>query len=112
MPAWLYPLFLRVFFTRTGIHFAENALKSRKGKTTMTVRAGREFLAIPGPTTMPDAVLQAMHRPALDIYSDEMVQLTEGLLGDLSKLFATRGQSYIYISNGHGAWEATRSNVR
>jgi len=77
----------------------------------MTVRAGREFLAIPGPTTMPDAVLQAMHRPALDIYSTEMVELTEGLLGDLSKLFATKGQSYIYISNGHGAWEATLSNV-
>ena len=33
----------------------------------MVVRAGREFLAIPGPTTMPDEVLQAMHRPALDI---------------------------------------------
>jgi alanine-glyoxylate transaminase / serine-glyoxylate transaminase / serine-pyruvate transaminase len=77
----------------------------------MTVRAGREFMAIPGPTTMPDAVLQAMHRPALDIYSNEMVELTEGLLGDLSKLFATKGQSYIYISNGHGAWEATLSNV-
>ena len=36
----------------------------------MVVRAGREFLAIPGPTTMPDEVLRAMHRPALDIYSD------------------------------------------
>ena len=77
----------------------------------MTVRAGREFLAIPGPTTMPDEVLQAMHRPALDIYSDEMVELTDSLLADLSKLFATKGQSYIYIANGHGAWEATLSNV-
>ena len=77
----------------------------------MTVRAGREFLAIPGPTTMPDEVLQAMHRPALDIYSDQMVELTESLLADLSKLFATKGQSYIYIANGHGAWEATLSNV-
>ena len=77
----------------------------------MTVRAGREFLAIPGPTTMPDEVLQAMHRPALDIYSKDMVDLTDGLLGDLSKLFATKGQSYIYIANGHGAWEATLSNV-
>jgi alanine-glyoxylate transaminase/serine-glyoxylate transaminase/serine-pyruvate transaminase len=77
----------------------------------MVVRAGREFLAIPGPTTMPDEVLQAMHRPALDIYSEQMVQLTEGLLGDLSKLFATRGKSYIYIANGHGAWEAVISNV-
>jgi alanine-glyoxylate transaminase/serine-glyoxylate transaminase/serine-pyruvate transaminase len=77
----------------------------------MAVGAGREFLAIPGPTTMPDEVLQAMHRPALDIYSDQMVQLTDGLLRDLSKLFATRGKSYIYIANGHGAWEAALSNV-
>jgi alanine-glyoxylate transaminase / serine-glyoxylate transaminase / serine-pyruvate transaminase len=77
----------------------------------MTVRAGREFLAIPGPTTMPDEVLQAMHRPALDIYSEEMVELTQGLLRDLSRLFATKGKSYIYIANGHGAWEAVLSNV-
>jgi alanine-glyoxylate transaminase/serine-glyoxylate transaminase/serine-pyruvate transaminase len=77
----------------------------------MAVRAGREFLAIPGPTTMPDEVLRAMHRPALDIYSEQMVQLTEGLLRDLSKLFATKGKSYIYIANGHGGWEAVLSNV-
>lgn len=77
----------------------------------MVVRAGREFLAIPGPSTMPDEVLRAMHRPALDIYSDTMVQLTDGLLRDLSRLFGTTAQSYIYIANGHGAWEATLSNV-
>jgi alanine-glyoxylate transaminase / serine-glyoxylate transaminase / serine-pyruvate transaminase len=77
----------------------------------MTVRAGREFLAIPGPTTMPDEVLQAMHRPALDIYSKEMIDLSDGLHSDLSTLFATKGKSYIYISNGHGAWEAVLSNV-
>ncbi|MCP3379299.1 MULTISPECIES: alanine--glyoxylate aminotransferase family protein [unclassified Bradyrhizobium] len=77
----------------------------------MTVRAGREFLAIPGPTTMPDAVLQAMHRPAIDIYSREMLDLTESLLRDISGLFATKGKSYIYIANGHGAWEAALSNV-
>ncbi|MCD0417253.1 aminotransferase class V-fold PLP-dependent enzyme [Rubrivivax sp. JA1024] len=68
-------------------------------------------MAIPGPTTMPDEVLQAMHRPALDIYSKEMVALSEGLLADLSRLFATKGRSYIYIANGHGAWEAVISNV-
>src|SRR6201991_4468931 len=77
----------------------------------MTVAAGREFLAIPGPTNMPDEVLRAMHRPALDIYSDEMTELTDSLLSDLSKLFATKGQSYIHIANGHGAWESTLSNV-
>jgi alanine-glyoxylate transaminase / serine-glyoxylate transaminase / serine-pyruvate transaminase len=77
----------------------------------MTVRAGREFLAIPGPTTMPDEVLRAMHRPALDIYSREMIDLSDGLHRDLSRLFATRGKSYIHIANGHGAWEAVLSNV-
>ena len=77
----------------------------------MTVRAGREFLAIPGPTNMPDEVLRAMHRPALDIYSDQMVELTDSLLRDLSKLFATKGNSYIHIANGHGAWEGALSNV-
>src|ERR1700742_20166 len=78
---------------------------------TMTVRAGREFLAIPGPTNMPDEVLRAMHRPALDIYSEQMVNLTDSLIGDLGKLFATKGKTYIYIANGHGAWEAVLSNV-
>ncbi len=77
----------------------------------MTVRAGREFLAIPGPTTMPDEVLQAMHRPALDIYSQDMIDLSDSLHADLSKLFATRNKSYIHIANGHGAWEAAIPNV-
>src|SRR5450432_4121784 len=77
----------------------------------MTVRAGREFLAIPGPTNMPDEVLRAMHRPSLDIYSKEMLDLTHSLLDDLKKLFITKGQTYIYIANGHGAWEATLTNV-
>ena len=77
----------------------------------MVVRAGREFLAIPGPTTMPDEVLRAMHRPALDIYSDQMVELTDEPVARRRKLFATKGRSYIYIANGHGAWEARLSNV-
>ncbi|HEX9461411.1 MAG TPA: aminotransferase class V-fold PLP-dependent enzyme [Alphaproteobacteria bacterium] len=77
----------------------------------MVVRAGREFLAIPGPTTMPDEVLAAMHRPAVDIYSGPLLELTDSLLRDLSRIFRTRGRSYIYISNGHGAWEAALTNV-
>jgi alanine-glyoxylate transaminase/serine-glyoxylate transaminase/serine-pyruvate transaminase len=40
-----------------------------------------------------------------------MVEMTDSLLRDLCRLFATRGRSYIYIANGHGAWEATLSNV-
>ena len=77
----------------------------------MAVRAGRQFLAIPGPTNIPDEVLQAMHRPAIDIYAGPLVALTDSLLHDLRKLFATSGKSYIYIANGHGAWEAALTNV-
>jgi alanine-glyoxylate transaminase/serine-glyoxylate transaminase/serine-pyruvate transaminase len=77
----------------------------------MVVSAGREFLALPGPTNMPDEVLRAMHRPPLDIYSEQMLGMTDSLLRDLSKLFATKGHSYIYIANGHGAWEGALSNV-
>jgi alanine-glyoxylate transaminase/serine-glyoxylate transaminase/serine-pyruvate transaminase len=77
----------------------------------MTVRAGREFLAIPGPTTMPDEVLRAMHRPAVDIYSGPLVELTDGLLKDVARVFKTQGKTYIYIANGHGAWEASLTNV-
>jgi alanine-glyoxylate transaminase/serine-glyoxylate transaminase/serine-pyruvate transaminase len=77
----------------------------------MTVRAGREFLAVPGPTNIPDEVLQAMHRPAVEIYSEPLVALTDGLLRDLGKMFATATRPYIYIANGHGAWEAALTNV-
>lgn len=77
----------------------------------MAVRAGREFLAIPGPTTVPDEVLRAMHRPAVDIYSGPLVQLTDSLLRDLGRVFRTEGRAYIYIANGHGAWEAALTNV-
>ena len=77
----------------------------------MTVRAGREFLAIPGPTTMPDEVLAAMHRPAIDIYAGPLLAITDSILTDLAHLFRTPHRPYIYIANGHGAWEAALTNV-
>jgi alanine-glyoxylate transaminase / serine-glyoxylate transaminase / serine-pyruvate transaminase len=77
----------------------------------MSVRAGREFLAIPGPTTVPDEVLRAMHRPAVDIYSGPLLALTDGLLRDIARVFNTTGRAYIYIANGHGVWEAVVTNV-
>jgi alanine-glyoxylate transaminase/serine-glyoxylate transaminase/serine-pyruvate transaminase len=77
----------------------------------MTLRAGREFLAIPGPTTVPDEVLRAMHRPAVDIYAGPLLALTDSLHRDIARVFRTQGHAYIYISNGHGAWEASLTNV-
>ena len=77
----------------------------------MTVSNGRQFLSIPGPTNIPDEVLQAMNRPAIDLYSGSMLGITYSLLDDLPKLFKTSGRVYMYAANGHGGWEAAYSNV-
>jgi alanine-glyoxylate transaminase/serine-glyoxylate transaminase/serine-pyruvate transaminase len=77
----------------------------------MTVAKGREFLSIPGPTNVPDVVLAAMQRPAIDIYSGDMIGITDSCLEDLRSLFCTAGKTYIYAANGHGGWEAAISNV-
>ena len=64
-----------------------------------------------GKVAIPDSVLQAMQRPAVDIYSGEMIGVTDGCLKDLASVFRTRGRTYIYAANGHGGWEAALTNV-
>lgn len=77
----------------------------------MTVAHGRPFLAIPGPTNVPDSVLNAMHRAAVDIYTGELVGITDTCRDGLKTVFRTEGRAYIYAANGHGAWEAALTNV-
>jgi len=77
----------------------------------MSVANGRQFLSIPGPTNVPDEVLQAMHRPAVDIYSGGMLGLGDSCHEDLKRIFGTRERVYIYAANGHGGWEAAFTNV-
>ena len=76
----------------------------------MSIRTGREFLSIPGPTNVPDPVLNALHQPAIEIYSGRLKDITRTCLEDLKKIFRTAGDTYIYIANGHGAWEAALTN--
>ncbi|MGD9806219.1 MAG: alanine--glyoxylate aminotransferase family protein [Hyphomicrobiaceae bacterium] len=77
----------------------------------MSVANGRPFLSIPGPTNLPDEVLQAMHRPAVDIYSGGMIGLGDSCHEDLKRIFGTKERVYIYAANGHGGWEAAFTNV-
>ena len=78
----------------------------------MSLAHGREFLSIPGPGVIPDAVLQAMHRPAIDIYEGgALEETTWSLLRDLKPVAGTEGESFIFIANGHGAWEAALANT-
>lgn len=77
----------------------------------MTLSNGQHYLAIPGPSVMPDRVLRAMHRAAPNIYMGEMVDLTHSLVPDLKAVAQTDGDVAIYIANGHGAWEAAIANT-
>ncbi len=72
---------------------------------------GRPYLAIPGPTVIPDRVLAAMQRPAPDIYGGPLYDLADSLVPDLKAVAGTRQHLAIYIGNGHAAWEAADANV-
>lgn len=77
----------------------------------MTLATGRPYLAIPGPSVVPDRVLSAMHRPSPNIYAGPLHDMTATILADLKRLARTRGHVAIYIANGHGAWEAANANL-
>lgn len=77
----------------------------------MSLSQGRAYLAIPGPSVMPDAVLRAMHRASPNIYEGELHDLTDSLVPDLKAVAMTQGNVAIYIGNGHAAWEAALANV-
>ena len=77
----------------------------------MNNNRGRHFLAIPGPSVIPDAVLRAMHQPGVNIYEGPLIDLTYSLYPDLKRIVGTEGEAFIYIANGHGAWEAVLANL-
>ena len=77
----------------------------------MSLSNGRPYVAIPGPSVMPDRVLAAMQRPAPNIYTGAIVDLTDGILADLKRVARCTAHATIYIANGHGAWEAAIANM-
>lgn len=77
----------------------------------MSLAHGPQTLAIPGPSIVPDRVLRAMHRPAPNIYTGALVDLTHSLIPDLKRVARTEHQATIYIGNGHAAWEAVLANT-
>lgn len=77
----------------------------------MTYRAGWNFLMTPGPTNIPDRVLRAMARPAMEYAGPDFLELSMGVHEDLKKIFQTTAEVFIYSANGHGAWEAALSNT-
>ena len=52
-----------------------------------------------------------MHRPAPNIYTGPLIDMTASIVADLKKVARTEHAVAMYICNGHGAWEAALSNV-
>ncbi|WP_146590014.1 pyridoxal-phosphate-dependent aminotransferase family protein [Puniceibacterium confluentis] len=77
----------------------------------MSLANGRPYLAIPGPSVMPDAVLRAMHAASPNIYEGDLPEMVAGIVPDLRRVARTDGHVAMYIANGHGAWEAALSNT-
>ena len=77
----------------------------------MNLSNGQTYLAIPGPSVIPEAVLRAMHRASPNIYEGELVDLTHTLIPDLRYVAQTESNVALYIANGHGAWEAALANM-
>ncbi|MFZ3598419.1 pyridoxal-phosphate-dependent aminotransferase family protein [Streptomyces sp. BH104] len=77
----------------------------------MTLRTGRHFLQIPGPTNVPDRVLRAMAAPTIDHRGPEFAELTKRLLTALKPVFGTSGPVVVYPASGTGAWEAALVNT-
>lgn len=73
--------------------------------------AGLNFLHTPGPTYLPEPVLNAMNRQPLDFGDERIAELVAGLQPDLQALFRSKAQVFTYISNGHGGREAVLSNL-
>ncbi len=77
----------------------------------MSLANGRPYLAIPGPSVMPDRVLAAMQRPSPNIYEGELHAMVADLWPDLRVVAGTVHHLAMYIGNGHAAWEAANVNL-
>ena len=77
----------------------------------MVTKRGRKFLNTPGPTHVPDRVMNAMHQPTLDLSDPDFLDVSMSCFLGMRKVFNTEGEIFLYSSNGHGAWEASLVNV-
>jgi alanine-glyoxylate transaminase/serine-glyoxylate transaminase/serine-pyruvate transaminase len=77
----------------------------------MSLANGRPYLAIPGPSVIPDRVMRAMHRGSPNIYEGPLIEMVASLWPDLRMLAGTTGHVATYIGNGHAGWEAANANL-
>ncbi|MEO8855880.1 MAG: aminotransferase class V-fold PLP-dependent enzyme [Burkholderiaceae bacterium] len=73
---------------------------------------GLRFLHSPGPTHVPDEVMDAMGRQPMDMADERLDQTIAAIESGLRRLLQTQAADiFVYATNGHGAWEAVISNL-
>jgi len=73
---------------------------------------GTRFLHSPGPTHVPDEVLNAMHRQPMDHGDPRLDEVIAAIDTGIKRLLQTKtAELYMFASNGHGAWEAAIENL-
>ena len=77
----------------------------------MSIRSGRHFLQIPGPTNVPDRVLRAIDSPTIDHRGPAFQQLGHDVLEGMRTVFKTASPVIIFPASGTGAWEAALVNT-
>jgi alanine-glyoxylate transaminase/serine-glyoxylate transaminase/serine-pyruvate transaminase len=81
-------------------------------RSSVSRKAGRHFLQIPGPTNVPDRILRAINRPTIDHRSAEFARLGRECLEGMKPIFNMRGgHVFIFPASGTGAWEAAIVNT-
>ena len=70
-----------------------------------------EQLRIPGPTPVPDEVLQAMAWPMINHRGPEFTQILNGVTAKLKQLFQTKGDVFVLTGSGTGGLEAAVVNM-
>src|ERR1700740_2654979 len=77
----------------------------------MAISRGYHFFINPGPTNIPDRVLRAMDRGAIDFNGAQFRAITEECFAGLKRIFKTEQTILADAASGHGAWEAALVNL-
>jgi alanine-glyoxylate transaminase/serine-glyoxylate transaminase/serine-pyruvate transaminase len=79
--------------------------------STVTKPRGRHFFANPGPTNIPDSVLRAIDRPSIDFHDPDFREVYDACFAGVKRVLQTEHRLFMYTGSGHGAWEASLSNL-
>ncbi len=79
--------------------------------TAVSKPRGRHFFANPGPTNIPDSVLRAIDRPSIDFHDPDFREVYDACFEGVKRVLRTKHRLFMYSSSGHGAWEASLTNL-